>query len=158
MTEVAKIRQLQAQQVRQLRQLFRQGLASDFDYFPRDYLNAVDRANSAPRLLLAVIRPSRLILIAQQGRKLVGYTITGFESPGEAFLYWVYVDPKIRGHRVGRRLMAETLSRLKQRNIQKVRLATHDYVDYYRRYGFKSRPEQSFSIGPTKMYIMELQF
>lgn len=145
----------------QLHRLFQQGLANDFDYFPDDYRAATAQANSRLRLLLASYRPSRLILTAAQYRRLVGYAIAGLQpasqSPRQAFLYWVYVDPARRDHGIGRQLMTETLANLKRRQMKVVRLATHNYVDYYHRYGFVSQPEQSFSIGPTKMYIMELQ-
>ncbi len=153
---VVQITPLKIGKVIALHQLFRQGLYDDFGYFPAEYLRATDRANSTFRLAYAALRPHRLIIVAQQNNQVVGYTISGYENRNEAFIYWVYVNPTHRNAGIGKELMQETLSTFARRNKTTIRLATHNYVDYYKRYGFQTKPKENFSIGDTKMYIMEL--
>lgn len=138
----------------QLRRLFHQGLYGDFRYFPADYLSATDQANNLWRLGLASLRPSRVMFVALSNDELVGYTITGLQATDKAFIFWVYVSQSYRDQGLGRLLMESTLADLQNRAINQVQLATYNFADFYKQYGFQIDESQTFVIGDTNMYIM----
>lgn len=143
-------------QASELRQLFRQGLFTDFDYFPQNYLKATDRANSTLRLAWASLRPERLMYIARSGDKNIGYVIAAITEPVTCYIFWLYVLPDQRGRHIGQQLLQVVLDEAKRRKLARVVLATHQYGEFYARQGFELMKKRNFSIGDTTMYIMEL--
>ncbi len=120
-----------------LRRLFKRAVAEDFNYFPETYRRRVLADNNLPRLAWGAVRPSRILLGAQQTNSLVGYAITGVNSDRTAKLYWLYVSPEARSQRLGSQLLDRLLVILPERGIQRMSLVTHNYQDYYSKYGFR---------------------
>lgn len=77
--------------------------------------------------------PDVVVLVAEQGRQVIGYTFAAMEGydykslRGPAgLLHDILVDPDHRGHGIGRRLLDETLSILRQRGARQIVLSTAD--------------------------------
>lgn len=76
-------------------------------------------------------KPSVVVLVAERGGEVVGYTYAGIEGtdymalrgPAGA-LYDIVVDPKQRGLGIGRQLLEATLSALQARGAPRVVLST----------------------------------
>ena len=75
--------------------------------------------------------PNIVVLVAEQGREVVGYTYAGVEGydymslRGPAgVLYDIVVDPARRGHGVGRLLLDATLRALEAKRAPRVVLST----------------------------------
>jgi ribosomal protein S18 acetylase RimI-like enzyme len=75
--------------------------------------------------------PNVVVLVAERGGKVVGYTYAGVESydymslRGPAgVLYDIVVDTGYRGHGVGRMLLDATLAALAKRGVPRVVLST----------------------------------
>lgn len=78
-----------------------------------------------------VDEPNVVVLVADQGGQVIGYTYAGLEGRdymslrGPAgVLYDIVVDPKYRQHGVGRRLLDATVARLKSLGAPQVVLST----------------------------------
>lgn len=75
--------------------------------------------------------PNIVILVAEQGGNIAGYTYAGVEGwdymslRGPAgVLYDIVVDPVYRSHGVGRRLLDATIAELERRNVPRIILST----------------------------------
>ena len=138
----------------QLRNLFAIALASDFGYFPQSYHRAVLAQNQLYHFVIAWLKPSRVLLGAYEGNQLVGYSISDCHSDG-AFLFWIYLAPRLRGQGVGRELLAATEAACQRCGAAHLQLATHDHQDYYQRQGFRLVDTVTESDQQVPMQIME---
>jgi ribosomal protein S18 acetylase RimI-like enzyme len=89
-----------------------------------------------------------VVLVAEQGGEVIGYTYAGIEGmdymalrgPAGA-LYDIVVDPSRRGQGVGRRLLEATLAELRARGAPRVVLSTAEQNDtaqhLFERAGFR---------------------
>jgi ribosomal protein S18 acetylase RimI-like enzyme len=76
------------------------------------------------------------LLGAQQTNSLQGYAITGINNDETAKIYWLYVSPEARGQKLGGLLLDRLMVILPERGVRRVSLVTHNYQDYYSKYGF----------------------
>ena len=83
----------------------------------------------------------------------MGYAI-GSRTSKEAYLYWLYVAPDIRGQNVGLRLLSQVCREMERRNVDSLTLVTHDHRNYYQRQGFKY--QDSRELHGVKMDVMQL--
>ena len=120
----------------ELRRLFKRAVAEDFSYFPAQYQHKVLRDNNLPRLFVASIRPSRILLGARKGDQLIGYVIAGVNGDDTGKIYWLYVSPEGRGMNLGASLLKRALKEMRGRGMNRASLVTHDYADYYKKFGF----------------------
>ncbi|HSX14695.1 MAG TPA: GNAT family N-acetyltransferase [Candidatus Saccharimonadales bacterium] len=137
-------------QVSQLHRLFQSAVASDFSYFPGPYRAQVLRENSLIRLLVAAFRPSRILLGAWRNGELVGYIIGVTNGNASAKIYWLYVRPDARGAKLGTKLLDSFVEVVRSRGMERISLVTHNYEDYYRKYGFKLE-------GTDKLYGVDMK-
>lgn len=136
----------------QLRKVFKHAVATNFNYFPKTYQQQVLKDNSLLRLGMGAVRPSRVLIVARDGSKIIGYIIAAATPNGSGQIYWLYVDPNYRGENLGLGLLSKALRQLEQLGSDKVYLATHDHRPYYARQGFKHlRTDDTFGV---KMDIM----
>jgi GNAT superfamily N-acetyltransferase len=138
----------------QLKTLFETALASDFDYFPASYHRAVLSQNRLRHFVRAWTKPHRLLLGVYQAGELVGYSITDCRGD-EAFLFWVYLRPELRGQGIGRQLLAMTEKACSRSGSNRLQLATHRHHDYYAHQGFTQVKVVTESDAKVAMYIME---
>ena len=128
-----------------LRRIFKQAVATDFNYFPEHYQREVLDQHRTWRLARAAWQPDRLLLAAKVSSQIVGFMIGSRPPQGPAQVYWLYVAPEFRSGGVGGRLLRDSLQRLKADGARQVALATYRHHDYYARKGFKvTHKEEQF--------------
>lgn len=110
-----------------------------FDYFDESYRTEILRKNSLVRLALAGIRSRRIVLIAKHRQKIVGYVIASAPKDGNAQIYWLFVNPTLRGSNIGLRLLSRALKLIELAGAKEAVLITHNYASYYARQGFEQR-------------------
>jgi GNAT superfamily N-acetyltransferase len=123
----------------QLNRLFVRAVDQHFAYFPPEERRRVVAAHSVPKLALAAIDPRRVLLIARQEGRIIGYCIGAVPSRGPAQIYWLYVEPDFRGQNTGLTLLSRMLKAQAKRGAREIAIATHDHRRYYERQGFKYR-------------------
>jgi ribosomal protein S18 acetylase RimI-like enzyme len=89
------------------------------------------------KLFLGTLDRRRIMLVARQGGRLIGYAIGAAPAQGPAQLFWLYVEPDHRGRSTGLKLLSRMLKLLASRGAKVVSIATHDHRRYYQRQGFK---------------------
>jgi len=144
-----QIRPLRLRDVRRLHRLFLRALDSDFSYFPPGYVRQVKLQNSPTNLLRAWFDRRRLILVAVRGRQPVGFAFSAAHRDKIGHLYWLYVDPDLRGKRVGRDLLQLSLDGMQRRGMHSVELVTYNFDGYYKKHGFYHR-------GTSKLHDSQL--
>ncbi|HEX7259453.1 MAG TPA: GNAT family N-acetyltransferase [Candidatus Saccharimonadia bacterium] len=152
----AQLRRAQLRDIAPLRTLFVHALETDFDYFPHRYLRQVKRQHSVPRLVVSLLKKQRIILIAALDKRIVGYMVGSGHQDGVGELYWLYVHPSQRGQRVGTKLLQQAIGELRQQGMHTVRLMTHKFERYYKRYGFEVCG--TYAIESLEVKIMQLRF
>ena len=140
----------------QLKKIFLRGLNTDFGYFPPDYIKATKRQNSLLHFFSAWLNPKRLILVAQTpSGEITGFIIASIINSDECYIFWIYVSPKYRGKGIGKMLINKFLTESRDHQLKKIVLATHNMVDFYKKFNFTVRDDQTFVIEKVNMYIME---
>jgi ribosomal protein S18 acetylase RimI-like enzyme len=104
-----------------------------YDFDPQRFIAPVPHTEQAYAGFLAtqLEKPNVVILVAERGGQVLGYTFAGIEGhdymalrgPAGA-LYDIVVDPAERGRGVGRMLLDATLAELKARGAPRVVLST----------------------------------
>ena len=120
-----------------LHSIFVRAVEGHFSYFPPAVRSKVAKDHSLLNLLRAHIDRRRVLLLAKQDGRLVGYAIGAAPQSGPAQLFWLYVEPDQRGRNTGLKLLSRMVKILGQRGASVVSLATHDHRRYYERQGFK---------------------
>jgi ribosomal protein S18 acetylase RimI-like enzyme len=123
--------------VAETRRIFVDAVQNHFDYFDAPYRAEILKSNSTLRLAMAGLRPRRIVLLAKHRDKIVGYCIASSPKDGRAQIYWLFVDPTLRGSNIGLRLLSRSLKIMEQSGASEAVLVTHNYADYYARQGFK---------------------
>ena len=148
------VKQIKPKGVLSLSRLFKKALQQDFSYFPSKYLKEVKRLNSYSRLLRASTDKKRQLLGLYDGRKLVGYSISGISSSNEGYIFWVYIRPEMRGLGFGKELIQKTLTNLKKSGVSNVQLMTHQFEDFYKSMGFDTIYKNDELFNEIVMYEM----
>jgi ribosomal protein S18 acetylase RimI-like enzyme len=103
------------------------------DFDPQRFLAATPRTAQGYGSFLGtqMEEPSIVVLVAERGGEVIGYTYAGVEGNdymslrGPAgVLHDIVVDPAQRGHGVGRLLLDATIEALRQRGTPRVVLST----------------------------------
>lgn len=137
-----------------LSRLFQSALSTDFLYYPPEHTRLIRRQNSMARMALAYLRPRRLLIVAKDGRRVVGYSIASADDPRRAQIYWFYIMPDYRGRRLGKSLLDYTHRALSRAGAQKIQLVTHDFAGYYRRQGYNLT--MAYQSQGARLSLMEL--
>jgi N-acetylglutamate synthase-like GNAT family acetyltransferase len=119
-----------------LSRLFAEAVRVHFAYFPAEIQDRLIREHGLYNFAKAVIHPRRIVLVARQGRRIIGYALGHVPESGEGQLYWLYVDPAHRGQNTGLSLLSRMLKTQGRKGAHQVMLATHDHRRYYERQGF----------------------
>ena len=120
-----------------LHRTFVRAVEEHFGYFPPEVRAQVIRNHSLRNLFLATLDRRRVLLVALQDGRLIGYAIGAAPTTGPAQLFWLYVEPDQRGRNTGLKLLSRMVKVLGERGARVVSLATHDHRRYYERQGFK---------------------
>jgi len=104
-----------------------------YDFDPQRFIAPVPHTEQAYAGFLGTqrVKPNVVILVAERGGEVLGYTFAGIEGhdymalrgPAGA-LYDIVVDPAERGRGVGRMLLDATLAELRARGAPRVVLST----------------------------------
>jgi N-acetylglutamate synthase-like GNAT family acetyltransferase len=134
------------------RRVFVDAVENHFDYLDPEYRKEVLKSNSLLRLALSAVRPRRFVLIAKHRDKIVGYCIGSAPKDGRAQVYWLFVDPTLRGSNIGLKLLARMLKNLELAGAHEAVLITHNYAKYYMRQGFQQI--STVKRGDVEEYIL----
>jgi len=137
-----------------LRTLFSTALEKDFAYFLPDYRTGIRNANSRTRLQLATVHPRRLVLGLYSQGELMGYSMSGLHSNDQAFLFWLYIAPNMRGKKLGYELLQQTEDHLKKRNVDSIELITHNQQHFYERHNYEMKKIMREIAAGVDMYVM----
>lgn len=136
----------------ELRRLFVRAVDEDFSYFPDEYRGKVLSDNNLPRLVVASLRPSRILVGARQAGRMIGYVIAGINGDESGKIYWLYVSPEGRGLNLGQSLLRRSMRQMHERGMRRVSLVTHDYTDYYKKFGFSlDKAQQLYGVDMKVM-------
>lgn len=143
---------MRLREVRETRRVFVDAVENHFDYFDAGYRAQVLKDNTVPRLAFAGLRPRRIVLVAKHRDKIVGYCIGSIPKNGNAQVYWLFVNPTLRGSNIGLRLLSRILKIMEQAGSHEATLITHNYATYYARQGFKQK--SVIKRGEVEEYIL----
>lgn len=147
-----RIDSISAPKAPQLHRLFQKAVAEDFSYFPTEYQKQVLRENNLPRLAIAAFRPSRIMYGAWQNNRLMGYILGATNGNSSGKIYWLYVSPESRGQKLGQQLLDRLVTTMQLLGMDRVKLVTHDYDEYYSKYGFKvDKEDQVYGVDVKVM-------
>ncbi len=152
-TAVVQIRRASLGDIYPFRSLFVHTLATDFNYFPKAYVNQVKAEHTLLRLVISLFKKQRIILLAKLDGRIIGYMIGSGHANGVGELYWLYVDPLERRQRLGSKLVQQALVELKHQGMHSVRLMTRELEGYYAKYGFEV--VGTYMIETFKLTIMQ---
>ena len=150
------IRPLRLREVGALRDLFLQALMGDFTYFPAEQIAHVRRQNTALRFVRAWLSRRRVVLVAVQHGELVGFAISATHADGIGHLYWLYVKPTLRHHKIGKQLLDASLEAMRSRGMTAVELVTYNIDRYYAKHGFWRRGK--INQHGTDLHVMQFDF
>lgn len=153
-TTEARLRRARFTDVYPLRTLFVHALKTDFNYFPPGYIKQVNRQHTMPHLAVSLLKKHRIIVLAALNDNVVGFIIGSGHEDAVGEVYWLYVHPSQRGQRLGSKLLYRALDELRSQGMKKVRLMTHQYENYYAKYGFEMAG--TYKIDTLEVAIMEL--
>jgi ribosomal protein S18 acetylase RimI-like enzyme len=133
-----EIKPLRLRDVPALHRLFIAALDTDFAYIDQRNRANIKRQNSRRKLANAFIKPDRIIFLAWQEDKIVGYVIAGLAPEESSNIDWLYIRPGLRGANIGLRLLSRAMRALMERGAKNVTLVTYAYSNYYARQGFRN--------------------
>lgn len=103
---------------------------------------------SADSFEKALTYPEQILLVAQEGQAICGYSIL-FAAADQADVSNIAVDPGCRGKKIGDALMREMLCRAEEKGVKEVFLEVRESnapaIGLYQKYGFEQ-------IGIRKAY------
>ena len=103
---------------------------------------------SADSFEKALTYPEQILLVAQEGQTICGYSIL-FAAADQADVSNIAVDPDRRGEKIGDALMREMLGRAEEEGVKEVflevRKSNAPAIGLYQKYGFEQ-------IGIRKAY------
>lgn len=117
--------------------VFRDALQNHFDYFDEAFRRNVLASNRPYHLAAAAIHPSRMVLVAKDGRNIIGYAIGSVPKGGNGQIYWLFVNPDFRGQNLGLKLLSRIMAAMSAKGATEAILVTHTHAKYYARQGFK---------------------
>jgi ribosomal protein S18 acetylase RimI-like enzyme len=79
------------------------------------------------------------MFVAADDRRILGVCFALTETPAQGRITWVAVDTDIQGKRIGTKLLAEAVSYLRDKGIQKIVLSTDRpmAMSFYLKHGFR---------------------
>ncbi len=119
-----------------LKTLFAHAIERSFDYFTPQYRALVQRDNTTLKIILGTLRRNRIILVARQEGRMIGYLFGAVGSDGVGRIFWLYVTPEARGSNVGLALLARSMRIMREQGAEVAELGTYDHRPYYERQGF----------------------
>ena len=147
---------MRLREVRSLRRLFTRALETDFSYFPKKHIVQVKRDNTTTKFVRAMASRHRILMVAVQHGKLVGFAISSTHQDKLGHLYWLYVRPELRNRKVGKQLLDRTLEEMRHRHMTGMELVTHNFEGYYAKNGFWQRG--LVHQNGTDLYVMQYDF
>jgi [ribosomal protein S18]-alanine N-acetyltransferase len=92
------------------------------------------------------------LFVLDDGRSFHGYVLSGVNADHEGWVLGLAIDARWRGHGLGRRLMAESLRRLRARDVRTVCLTVEPgnttAIQLYASLGFRPVAEREGYFGP----------
>jgi N-acetylglutamate synthase-like GNAT family acetyltransferase len=93
--------------------------------------------NNLWSMVKGVVHPRRILLVAKDRGRIIGYVIGSVPAGGHGQIYWLFVGPDYRGQNVGLALLSRILKVMQAKGAKRATLITHDHAPYYARQGFK---------------------
>lgn len=122
---------------RRVHQVFVDALMAHFEHFDDSYKQSVLADNTLVGMAWAAVHPRRIILVAKDNAKIIGYIIASVPRDKNGQMYWLFVDPAYRGQNIGLQLLSRGLKEMAARGAHTASLVTHDHAKYYARQGFR---------------------
>lgn len=156
----ARIQKVGFGELSRLNRLFIQSIDDGFDYFNDSFKKTLAKQHNLPRLAKAYFSPKASLFVAKEGSqasKLHAYCFVR-QDGRIAYLYWMYVQPAVRGTGLGSRLLDTAMDEARRRNVDSLQLITHDKEAFYQRAGFVPIRHVSGLLGGADMVMMEYRF
>ena len=138
-----------------LERQFRRAAHGSFSYLPPNDMRDIIHQNRLSQLTIGKFHPNRIVLTAHRDGDLLGYAIGSVEK-GSANLYWLYVEPELRGQNLGLKLLSSLRKEAQRKGAKELVLATYDHQKFYARQGFQLVDERH--LHGVDMKIMKLVF
>lgn len=149
-----RVHKIQIKHLRPLRKKFIEAANSSFSYLPTKERQKVIRDNNLLHLTVSYARPKRLLLGLSDDSGLHGYAIGGFNN-ASASLFWLYVDPTLRGRGYGLQLLGVFKEMAASKQCRTLSLSTHTHQDYYIKHGFSD--VEKTTLHGVPMDIMKIR-
>lgn len=156
----ALIQKVRLNELNRLNRFFMQSIDEGFDYFNDSFKKTLAKQHNLPRLAKAYLSPKAALFVVKdraQVDSLHGYCFVRQDGP-IAYLYWMYVQPAVRGSGLGVRLLDAAMHEARRRKVDSLQLITHDKEEFYARAGFVPIRHVSGLLGGADMVMMEYRF
>ncbi len=131
------IEPLRLRNVHEAQAVFVEALMNHFDYFDDTYKQMVLAQHQPEHLVRTVLHRRRFMLVAKLQGRIIGYVIGSVPRDGRGQIYWLFVDPNVRGRNIGLMLLSRILRAMQRKGATEAQLVTHDHAKYYARQGFR---------------------
>lgn len=147
-------------ELNRLNKLFIQSIDDGFGYFDDSFKETLAKQHNLPRLVKAYLSPKASLFVAKEGSQIDELKAYCFVRQDGliAYLYWMYVQPSVRGTGLGTRLLDTAMDEARRRNVDSLQLITHDKEAFYQRAGFVPIRHVSGLLGGADMVMMEHRF
>lgn len=138
-----------------LNNMFMQSIESSFHYFSDIYKDQLRKEHTRLKFLKALCSSQSCFLLAYDRNEPAGYSLARIDGHETGFIHWMYVLPQMRGKGLGAALLTESQSQLGNSGVRRVRLITHDQMEFYRHFGYMPRGQIVNDGSGVSMTIME---
>lgn len=138
--------------------LYHKAVERDFSFYNEPVKKRIVAKNSFFRLVLARLKPNRLLYVARVNNEPVGVIIGSFTGSGIGVVHWIFVLPEHRARKIGKLLMERAELFFKKHGCHKISLTTEIAPDFYKHLGYETEGVLKKHWWNKDFYIMSKSF